>query len=238
VRLTDQALVAVTIARELAAGDRASVAHLVAGLAIEPDGVAGGFLAVPQSAAAALVERVGAASPRLAPLEAAVGWAQPAADGVPLWSVNLLRSVVEIGAGDLDDHLEAVGYDPPALRRHLGRPEWRGDARWTLSVAWEEGHDVRIAPETLRHGADARLSAHAALAVGRARAQGGQLRHLVRALLVAREDGWPPLFLPEALQAAVGGPAGAAPLDDSVAGAPDGATCRQLAEAVLTLAPH
>lgn len=247
VRLTDQALVAVTVARRLAGNGRttsrangranggASVAHLVAGLEVEPDGVAGGLLAVRQSAAAGLVERAGSASARLPSLEAAVAWAQPTGEGVPLWTLELLRAALEVGAGDLDDHLEAAGHDPDALRSRLGRAPWDVDGRWTIrSDADEIAAGSRCDPETVRLEPDGRLDGPAALAVGRARAQGGRLRHLVSALLVAREDGWPPPFVPEALQAAVAGSAGAAALDDVVAGAPHGATCRGLAEAVLT----
>ncbi len=242
VRLTDQALVAVTVARQLPGSGRATVAQLLAGLAIEPDGVAGGFLAQPPSAAATLVERAGAASPRLPSLEAAVGWAQPV-PGTPVWTVDLLRAAAEIGRGDLDDLLQAAGYDAAALRSALAR-ETRGGGRHLLNLMaigevepTSPGHGRRD-PETvgLRAHSD-RLTAAAGLAVGRAAAQGGRVRHLVLALKVAEEPGWPPPFLLEAIAGTASAAGRDAVLDEVVeralAEAPAPVDCAALAAAAL-----
>jgi len=243
VRLTDQALVAVAVARQLAAGSSPTVAHLVAGLAIEPDGVAGGFLAEPASAAAALVERAGTASPHLPTLQAAVGWAQPA-PGTPLWTVDLLAAALEIGRDDADDLLHAAGYDTAALRQALLHPETRGGGRHLLNLlaVGEAGSTSptrgRSAPETVRlHGHDERLTAAAELAVARAAAQGGRVRDLVLALQAAEEAGWPPPFLVEAIAATAGAVVRDAPLDalveHALAVGPARVDCATLAAAVL-----
>lgn len=113
VRLTDQALVAVHLARGLAAGRTASVAHLVVGLLGEPDGragrqarrLAGGEPAV------RLSQHPGLHAPGL-PSLANTLIALPVTE-VPAWTDDLLRAAVRVGGQDLADLLADAGLDTP-----------------------------------------------------------------------------------------------------------------------------
>lgn len=226
-QLTDQALVAVEIARRLAATPNA--AHLLAGLAAEPDGVAGALLANPPRAAHALVSR---ALPHDLPaldavLRRAVGGA-----GMPLWTLDLLRAALT--AEGLDDVLEGAGYDPGGMRRLLALPEWRGGPSWLLAA--RALGELEPDPETrgLPVAGSGRLSAAAALALARARALRGTARDVALALQAAEERGWPLPDLLAALQLAREHGSREATADDVLAATGDAPVdCGALARAAL-----
>lgn len=110
-RLTDQALVAVALARDAAAasGRWATVADLLAGLAAEPEGRAGRRLRARATAAAALAERAGSAP---APaLDAVLRDAADKAAPRPAGTGDLLDAALTVGGPDVADLLVAAGYD-------------------------------------------------------------------------------------------------------------------------------
>lgn len=166
VRLTDQAAVAVTLARAAAAGADATVAHLLVGLTTEPEGRAGRRLRERGTAAARLVDR--AAGTTAAPLEAALTRAAAAAGERAVGTVELLDAALAVAGEDLEALLVDVGYHrdldgwltaDPAL-------EWFEDAETF-------GYDP--APETQMDAAASRVVAQVA-AVG-----GGAVEVLIAA---------------------------------------------------------
>ena len=107
-RLTDQAAVAVTLARA-AGGDRgATVADLLAGLAVEAEGRAGVRLRERASAAAVLTDRARTAP--APPLEDAVRAASARAGARAATTVDLLDAAIEVGGDDVADLLATAGY--------------------------------------------------------------------------------------------------------------------------------
>lgn len=107
-RLTDQAAVAVALARRLAAPQVATMAHLLVGLATEPEGRAGRRLRERPSAAAVLIER--AASAPAPPLAEAVERAAATAGVRAATTVDLLDAAIAAGGSDVDDLLAVAGY--------------------------------------------------------------------------------------------------------------------------------
>ncbi len=106
-RLTDQAAVAVALARR-AGGSQPTAAHLLIGLVTEPEGRAGRRLRERASAAAALVDRAGAVP---APsLEVVLRQALQAAGARAATTVDLLDAVIAAGGGDVAGFLERAGY--------------------------------------------------------------------------------------------------------------------------------
>lgn len=167
VRLTDQALVAVGLARALSAERPVTVAHLLAGLAAEPDGAAGRRLRERGSAAAVLAERA-----RTAPapaLDTGLGAAAGLAGGRPVGTVHLLDAAVGVGGEDVADLLVSAGY-----ARDLDG--WQQPD--PLEIAWlDEGETFGWHPEP-----PGPLDADAALLAARVRAVAGGA---VEVLLVA-----------------------------------------------------
>ncbi|MDQ3710395.1 MAG: hypothetical protein M3387_14035 [Actinomycetota bacterium] len=110
-RLTDQALVAVSLARAAAlASDRhATVADLLAALAVESEGQAGRRLRNRSSAAAALAER--AVSVPAPPMDAAVRNAVQHSGARAATTVDLLEAALVVGTDDVADLLAGAGYD-------------------------------------------------------------------------------------------------------------------------------
>lgn len=165
VRLTDQALVAVTAARQSgeAHGRHPTVADLLVGLAAEPDGQAGGLLRTHATSAARLLERAPAAAPDLPPVEAVLarGAAREAPRAVPTRA--LLAGLLEVGGTDVVGLLAACGFDPGALYRAAVR-------------------EPALDDETFGLGSDPDLSADAATAVARVRAAAGGAVALVIAI--------------------------------------------------------
>lgn len=175
-RLTDQALVAVTAARGAAGAQRATVVHLLVGLATESDGVAARALRRQDAAVACLFGLAASASPRLPCLETAVGWAADAVSGRPLWTSDLLLAALEVGGADLADLLERCDVDPLDLA--VARPDalapWAVVAQGADALTETFGHDPR----------DTTATPPAARAIARARALGGSAVALLVALAV------------------------------------------------------
>jgi hypothetical protein len=182
--LTDQALVAVALARRVAdaRGGTPTVADLLAGLAAEPDGRAGHQLRAHGSAAAELTTRTVAPPPNLAPLDAALVRAAGAAAPRPAATRDLLTAAVAAGGDELRDLLESVGYDVDALTRA------RGDAVPELTGEWGSAWGPHS--ETYGYAADASpaLTTAAARAVAQVRALAGGAVDLVLALASAPDN--------------------------------------------------
>jgi len=169
-RLTDQAVVAVALARARAAREarRATVLDLVLGLAEEREGVAGRLLDGHASGAIVLLA-TRSAPPGLAPLDVAVRWAAEAALPRPADTSDLLAAATEVGGSEFRDTLSAV--NPPLA-----------ELRWPAGLSWPSP----LAPETFGLGApgdlDEMLTPVGARAVARTRAMAGGAVELVRML--------------------------------------------------------
>jgi hypothetical protein len=180
VRLTDQALVAVTAARRSAAahGSAATVVDLLVGLSIESDAEAGRRLRDHHGAIGTLADRAPAA--RWAPpLEVAVAWAAREADPRPPGTVDLLVAALETGGSDLADLLATCALDARALRAQLeghGDPP-SGPTRW--SVLGEL--DAHPAHETVSDDRDPAMVPAAQRIVGQVRAVAGGAVDVVHA---------------------------------------------------------
>lgn len=167
--MTDQAVLAVHMARAMAGERTATVGHLVAALLGEPDGLAshdarrgtGAGLAV------RLATHPGLSAPGLAPLAGALV-AVPVSD-VPAWTTDLLAAARRVGGADLEDLLDHASVVLGTPARPLTVAEH--------DAAVEEG----LPTETFGLGAlvPRGLTAHADLVVARARALGGGSRWLL-----------------------------------------------------------
>ncbi len=119
-RLTDQARVAVLLARSLPAPgpDRAArpatVAHLVAALAGEPEGIAGIRLRQQSGEVAARVASHPFVAARSLPPLDTVNVALPVQDR-PVWTLELLHAAVRVGGEDLAHLLGECGVAVAAL---------------------------------------------------------------------------------------------------------------------------
>lgn len=155
-RFTDQAVVAVALARTVAP-DEPTVAHLLIGLATEPEGRAGRRLRERATAAAALVERgVSAPSTRL---DEALGRAVSAAGARAVTTVDLLDAALAVGRDDIENLLAGAGY-------HRDLDGWlAGDP---MDVWFEDAETYGLNP-----GGDAMLDRAAARVVAQVRAVGG-----------------------------------------------------------------
>ena len=165
-RLTDQAAVAVALARA-AAGERpATVADLLAGLAAEGEGRAGTRLRDRASAAAVLADR--ARTTPAPALEEAIRAAASRAGDRAATTVDLLDAAVTVGGAEVADLLDGAGY-------HRDLDGWLvGDA----GEGWFEH------PETygFQPGGDAVCDASAGRVVAQVRAvAGGAVEVLIAA---------------------------------------------------------
>lgn len=188
IRLTDQALVAVTLARQHAAvaGRVATVADLVLGLSQEPDGSAGRVLRQRESAVVALARHP--LPPRLAPLDVALSWAADDAVPRPACTLDLLAAAVEAGGAELADVLDTVGLPASDLL-----PEGREADGGSHERQYPGTETVGFDP---RGGSAAPLTLDAALAVARTRAVAGGAVALLLAVAhgpQAEEPGQRPL---------------------------------------------
>lgn len=203
IQLTDQAMVAVEIARRLAArtGQAPTAAHLVGGLASEPDGVAAKLMGAAGGDAIGLALRVDL--PLLPPLDDVLRQARPWDEGVPLWTPDLLGAALRAGAEDLDVVLDDAGYDHSALPGRSAGAAW---LRTMVLTGYEDSEtaEPELDPETrgLAPAGTGPLTAAAGLAVARARALRGRAADLALTLQIARERGWPPPDLLVALRMA------------------------------------
>jgi hypothetical protein len=179
-RLTDQALVAVTIARHAAAqrDQVPSCADLVVGLATETEGWAGHLLrAGGQGPVIALAGRAGSAPAALATLGDVLLAAAQRARPRPPGTADLLVSALRTGGHDLADLLDSCGF--PAL--DLPPVEWRlRGASWYIDA--EEDWGATAETVTLAGPDHPRLDAAAARVVGRVRAIAGGAVDLLTAL--------------------------------------------------------
>ncbi|HEY8340241.1 MAG TPA: hypothetical protein VIK95_10250 [Egibacteraceae bacterium] len=167
VRLTDQALVAVAVARAQAGERDATLVDLLVGLAAEPDGAAGHLLRERPSAVAALQHQ----PPGPAPLSSALRRAGELAASRPAGTLDLLAAAVEVGGAAFADTLERLGFDPAELRVDPDRPRpW--DLDW-VAHAETYGFDPR---------GDAELSRPAARVAAQVRAVDGGAVDLLLAL--------------------------------------------------------
>lgn len=151
-RLTDQAAVAVAVARA-ASPDEPTVGHLLIGLATETEGRAGRRLRERATAVALLTERAGSCP--APPLTTALGQAAQHAGRRAVSTVDLLDAAVRVGGDDLSDLLERVGYQRDLDGWLLGGVEqtWF-DAAETLG--WSPGGDDTLDPVASRVAAQAR----------------------------------------------------------------------------------
>lgn len=172
VRLTDQALVAVTAARQSgeAHGRHPTVADLLVGLAAEPDGQAGTLLRAHTTSAARLLEHAPAAASDLPPVEAVLARSasREAPRAVPTRA--LLAGLLEAGGTAVVALLATCGYDPGELYRAAVR-------------------EPALDGETFGLGSDPDLSADAATAVARVRAAAGGAVALVVAIAATPDGG-------------------------------------------------
>lgn len=171
-RLTDQALVAVHVGTALAtgAGTTPNVAHLVAGLAGAPEGMAGRVLR----------QRFGEVAPRLALQPALDAASLPRLDTAyvalpvldrPCWTLELLHAARRVGGEDLEFLLQASGVDLAWIE---------DDLRHRMPGALEVDDDVAVAETFGRLSlVDAHFTAAADLAIARVRAHGGDSRALL-----------------------------------------------------------
>lgn len=158
VRLTDQALVAVTIARQTAAahGRTPTAADLIVGLGSEPDGWAGHLLRRREGALIALAGRMASVPPALAPLAQVVANAADHAAPRPPGTHDLLRSVLVVGGADLSDLLEACGFSPAGLwpaEMEARLAPFEADELWaptSETVTLDPPDDLELTPPAAR----------------------------------------------------------------------------------------
>ena len=160
-QLTDQALVAVTLARQIARDRPVNAAHLLGGLAAEEDGAAGRLLRG-EPGWVRLATHPAVDAPSLPSFEAVLR-AAPAASR-PLWTVDLLAAALRVGGEELDEVLDAVGVTPPEPDELEVEESLQPDDR---------AADEEPAETYGRWSLDEDLTDEADLAVARARARGG-----------------------------------------------------------------
>lgn len=164
VRLTDQALVAVTLARVRAAREARvpTVLDVVLGLAEEPDGAAGRLL-VQHASSVMVLLATRTVQPGLAPLDVAVRWAAEAACPRPADTTDLLGAAIEIGGSALRDTLATVN-DPVS---GLSRPaDWHRSGeltRETFGMGAPGDRDETLTPVGARAVARTRAAAGGAV---------------------------------------------------------------------------
>lgn len=116
VRLTDQALVAVTAARHAAADDERAPSALDLLVALTTaEGAASARLGGLMAGMTRLAERARHGSPRLAAVDDVLRWAAGAVTDRPLSTDDLLSATLELGGSELADALDAAGVPPAAL---------------------------------------------------------------------------------------------------------------------------
>lgn len=186
--MSDQACVAVVLARHSAPTGHPTVAHLLAGTAAEPEGTAGALLRERETAAGLLQARLATSPPGLADLPAAVHAAAQTAGHRPVDTVDLAASALNLGGSLLEELLESCGYDGTSLHRALA------------SAADSRGDPQRLR-ETMGlppHGRHPVLSRAAARVVAKVRAIDGGAVDVVLALAVTDEE---PVFTAEEAEA-------------------------------------
>jgi hypothetical protein len=185
VRLTDQGLVAVAVARESAAAhDRTPTAiDVLVGLGAEPDGWAGQLLRARGAALVSLAGRAASPPPGLAVLSDIVAAAADRAAPRPPGTHDLLAAVLTVGGADVDDLLERCGYATGDLWPDEGRD---GGSRGGDEQARDRRAAVQETVTLVGPGLPA-LTVEAARAVGRVRAGAGGAVDLLLLLLLDDE---------------------------------------------------
>lgn len=171
-RLTDQAAVAVAIARSTAAGEP-TVGDLLVGLATEPEGRAGRRLRERTTAVALLAQRAGGCP--APPLSSALAHAVAQVERRAATTVDLLDAAIRGGGDDLTELLEQVGYHRDLDGWLLGDLEhtWFEDAE---TLGWSPGGNEALDPVASR-------------VVAQVRAVGGGAVHVLIAAAAAPELG-------------------------------------------------
>lgn len=150
-RLTDQAAVAVAVARATAPGDP-TVGHLLIGLATESEGRAGRRLRERATAVARLIECAGQCP--APPLDITLSHAATRAEQRAISTVDLLDAAVQVGGEDVSDLLDHCGY-----QRDLdgwltaGVDAWFDDAE---TLGWSPAGDEALDPVAARVAAQVR----------------------------------------------------------------------------------
>ena len=148
-RLTDQAAVAVTVARAAAeaAGQPATIGHLLLGLATESEGRAGRRLRERATAVLHLTQRApGVPAP---PLDTALTRAAASAGSRAISTVDLLDAAIACGGDDVTDLLEAAGFHRDLDGWLVGGPDeaWFDDPE---TVGWSPTGDDLLDPYASR----------------------------------------------------------------------------------------
>lgn len=160
--LTDQAAVAIAVARSAAKPGDATVAHLLVGLVTEGEGRAGRRLRQRTSAAALLVQR-GGRTPA-PPLARALSHVGRLVGRRAVTTVDLLDAAIAVGGEDVTDLLDAVGYHRDLDGWLVGDP----DADWfeeAETLGWSPGPDETLDPAAARIVAQVRAVSGGALEV-------------------------------------------------------------------------
>ena len=160
--LTDQAAVAVAIARAEAGPSETTIGHLLVGLATEPDGRAGKRLRERATAVLLLTERAGRIP--APPLTAALAHAARRPHRRAIGTVDLLDAALAAGGSDVADLLESVGFQRDLDGWLLGDPEhlWFDDAE---TLGWAPHGDDTLDPAASRVVAQARAVGGGAIEV-------------------------------------------------------------------------
>lgn len=187
VRLTDQALVAVALARRSAAahGREPTAVDLLLGLASEPDGWAGRVLRRRDTAVVTLAARAGSPPPAMPALLEVVAAAADRAAPRPPGTRDLMAAVHTVGGDDVDALLASCGYDARDLRSPNASDGLAPYARTENDERWTGPQET----VTLAGPGLPALSRAAAHAVGRVRAAGGGALALLE--LLVDEDAGP-----------------------------------------------
>lgn len=166
-RLTDQALVAVTAARragELDGREPAAIDLLVALATTE--GTAAVRLGDLMSGMTRLVDRARHGSPRMATLEDVLRWAAGERSRRPSTTEDLLAATVELGGSELADAVDAAGVPAAALRREPpDDPATLVSETFGLDPAGEQGWPVPCARAMARARAAGESAAALAVAI-------------------------------------------------------------------------
>ena len=179
--LTDQAQVAVALAESFGGADPrgrpATVAHLVAAIAGEPEGIAGTTIRHEVGDLAARIAVHPASTAAALPRARIALVAVPVMDR-PAWTSDLLTAALRVGGTDLEALLEDEGWPSGSSGRWRPRPGL--DGGWRVPLDPDTAGEEVVDPETFgRFGLLHVLSDAADLAVARTRAAGGDSRTLL-----------------------------------------------------------
>ena len=187
-RLTDQAAVAVALAKAGAVGGQPSIGHLLVGLATEPDGRAGRRLRERATAVWELSQRVATVPTR--PAADALSAAALAAKSVVVDTVALLDAAIRTGGGDVADLLETCGFHRDLDGWLPGATQWFDDPE---TLGWSPTGDDVLDPVASRVAAVVRAIDGGAVdvVIAAVAAPETDLAHLDPAVLATAAGGLP-----------------------------------------------